>query len=190
MLAIGYSAAIRGIEAYVVRVEVVGVPVAQPSIHIVGLADRSIQESKERVDAAVRSCGFLFPTYRVVVNLAPADVRKEGAAFDVALALTILAMDEQIDGRRLRDVVAVGELALDGAIKPVGGVLPIAMGVKRSRHTRLIVPADNVEEAALVEGLTLYPVRTLAQAVDVVLGRGETGIRSHGASRPVAPEAA
>ena len=188
MLAIGYCGAVRGIEAYIVRVEVVGIATADVGIHIVGLADRSIQESKERVNAAIRSSGFLFPTYRVVVNLAPADVRKEGAAFDVALALTILAMDEQIDARRLRDVVAVGELALDGAIKPVGGVLPIAMGVKRSRHTRLIVPADNVEEAALVEGLTLYPVRTLAQAVDVVLGRGEAGIRSHGASRAAVSE--
>src|SRR5262252_4618068 len=116
MLAIGYSAALRGIDAYLVRIEVVGVPTAECGIHIVGLADRAIQESKERVNAAVRSCGFLFPTYKVVVNLAPANVRKEGAAFDLALALTILAMDQQLDGRRLRDVVAVGELALDGAI--------------------------------------------------------------------------
>src|SRR5580704_12186358 len=130
MLAIGYSAAVRGIDAYVVRVEAVGVPVADPSIHIVGLADRSIQESKERVNAAVRSCGFLFPTYKVVVNLAPADVRKEGAAFDIPLALTILAMDQQLDAKRLADVAAVGELALDGAVKPVGGVLPIAICLK------------------------------------------------------------
>src|ERR1700736_5005276 len=150
MLAIGYSAAVRGIDAYVVRVEVVGVPVADPSIHIIGLADRSIQESKERVNAAVRSCGYLFPTYKVVVNLAPADVRKEGAAVDVALALSILGMDQQIDARRLRDVVAIGELALDGAVKAVGGVLPIAIGIKRAGFRRLILPADNLAEAALV----------------------------------------
>src|SRR5690242_8568788 len=129
MLAIGYSAALRGIESYLVRVEIVGVPVADPAIHIVGLADRSVQESKQRVNAAVRSCGFLFPTYRVVVNLAPADVRKEGAAFDLPLALTVLAIDQQIDAHRLRDVVAIGELALDGAVKPVGGVLPVAAGL-------------------------------------------------------------
>src|SRR5260370_29061001 len=116
MIAIGYSAAVRGIDAYVVRVEVVGVPVADPSIHIVGLADRAIQESKERVNAAVRSSGFLFPTYKVVVNLAPADVRKEGAAFDVALALTLLAMDQQLDAKKLADFVAIGELPLDGAV--------------------------------------------------------------------------
>src|SRR5260370_39341112 len=115
MIAIGYSAAVRGIDAYVVRVEVVGVPVADPSIHIVGLADRSIQESKERVNAAVRSSGFLFPTYKVVVNLAPADIRKEGAVFDVALAMTVLAMDQQLDAKQITDFVAVGELALDGA---------------------------------------------------------------------------
>src|SRR5215472_14891311 len=162
MLAIGYSAAIRGIEAYVVRVEVVGVPVAQPSIHIVGLADRSIQESKERVDAAVRSCGFLFPTYKVVVNLAPADVRKEGAAFDVALALSVLAMDQQLDSKRLRDFVAIGELALDGAVKPVGGVLPIAIGIKRAGFKHLVLPADNIAEAA----------------VDVALGRSAIGVPS------------
>jgi magnesium chelatase family protein len=169
---------VRGIDAYVVRVEVVGVPVANPSIHIVGLADRSVQESKERVDAAVRSCGYLFPTYKVVVNLAPADVRKEGAAFDVALALTVLAMDQQLDARRLGDVVAIGELALDGAVKPVGGVLPVAIGIKRAGFRKLILPADNLAEAALVGGLALYPVRTLHQAVDVVLGRSTLGMQS------------
>jgi magnesium chelatase family protein len=185
MLAIGFSAALRGIDAYIVRVEVVGIPTPDVSIHIVGLADRSIQESKERVNAAIRSSGFLFPTYKVVVNLAPAGVRKEGSGFDVALALTILAMDQQIDVRRLRDVVAIGELALDGAVKPVGGVLPIAIGVKRSSHTRLIVPADNLAEAALVDGLTLYPVRTLAQAVDVVLGHGVPAVASNGRAHEV-----
>lgn len=183
MLAIGYSAAVRGIDAYVVRVEVVGVPVADPSIHIVGLADRSIQESKERVNAAVRSCGFLFPTYKVVVNLAPADVRKEGAAFDIALALTILAMDQQLDAKRLSDIVAVGELALDGAVKPVRGVLPVAIGLKREGFKRLILPAGNLAEAALVDGLTLYPVRTLHHAVDVVLGRSELAMASGNAAQ-------
>ncbi|HXW75992.1 MAG TPA: magnesium chelatase domain-containing protein, partial [Candidatus Eremiobacteraceae bacterium] len=178
MLAIGYSAAVRGIEAYVVRVEVVGVPVADPAIHIVGLADRAIQESKERMNAAVRSCGFLFPTYKIVANLAPADVRKEGAAFDVALALTVLAMDQQLDAKRLLDVPAIGELALDGAVKAVGGVLPIALGIKQAGFRRLILPADNLAEAALVEGLTLYPVRTLNAAVDVVLGRAGDGFRA------------
>jgi len=171
VLAIGYSGAVRGIDAYVVRVEVVGIPTADVGIHIVGLADRSIQESRERVNAAVRSCGYLFPTYKIVVNLAPADVRKSGAAFDLALALTILAMDQQLEGVRLRDVVAIGELALDGAVKAVGGVLPIAIGVKRAGYRRLILPAQNVAEAALVDGLALYPVHTLQQAADVVLGR-------------------
>jgi len=184
MLAIGYAAALRGIDAYIVRVEVVGVPVASPSIHIVGLADRSIQEAKERVDAAVRSCGFLFPTYKVVVNLAPADVRKEGAAFDVALALTVLAMDQQLDAKRLADFVAIGELALDGAVKSVGGVLPIAVGVKRAGFKKLVLPAENIAEAALVDGLTLYPVRTLHQAVDVALGRGSAGVLSGGGGDP------
>ena len=180
MLAIGYSAALQGIDAYVVRVEAVGVPVADASIHIVGLADRAIQESKERVNAAVRSSGFLFPTYKVVVNLAPADVRKEGAAFDVALALTVLAMDQQLDAKRLVDFAAIGELALDGAVKPVGGVLPIAIGLKRAGFKRFVLPAENLAEAALVEGLTLYPVRTLHQAVDVALGRSELAVASGG----------
>ena len=178
MLAIGYSTALRGIEAYVVRVEVVGVPTTDVSIHIVGLADRSIQESKERVNAAVRSCGFLFPTYKVVVNLAPANIRKEGASFDLALALTILAMDEQIEASRLLDFICLGELALDGAVKGVGGVLPAAIGAKSAGFSRLILPAENLAEAALVEGLTLFPVRTLQQAVQVVLGLGDGGVRS------------
>lgn len=168
-----------------VRVEVVGVPTTECGIHIVGLPDRAIQESRERVNAAVRSCGFLFPTYKVVVNLAPANIRKEGASFDVALALTILAMDQQIDASRLREIVCLGELALDGAVKPVGGVLPAAIGLKHAGFSRLLLPADNLAEAALVEGLTLYPVRTLPQAVQVVLGLSDTGLRSDGVSQPV-----
>lgn len=180
VIALGYSAALRGIDAYIVRVEVVGVPTTDAGIHIVGLADRSIQESKERVNAAVRSCGFLFPTYKVVVNLAPADIRKEGAAFDVALALSVLAMDEQLDAARLRDIVCLGELALDGAVKPVGGVLPAALGVKKAGFSKFLLPADNLPEAALVDGLTLYPVRTLQQAVQVVLGLSDLGVRSGG----------
>lgn len=178
VLAIGYSTALRGIEAYVVRVEVVGVPTTDVSIHIVGLADRAIQESKERVNAAVRSCGFLFPTYKVVVNLAPANIRKEGASFDLALALTILAMDEQIDASRLHDFICLGELALDGAVKGVGGVLPAAIGAKSAGFSKLILPAENLAEAALVEGLTIFPVRTLQQAVQVVLGLDDGGVRS------------
>lgn len=183
VLAIGYSGAVRGIDAYVVRVEVVGIPTSDVGIHIVGLPDRSIQESRERVNAAVRSCGYLFPTYRIVVNLAPADVRKAGAAFDLALALTILAMDQQLDARRLGDIVAIGELALDGAVKPVGGVLPIALGVKRAGYRRLLLPAENLAEAALVEGLALYPVRTLQHAVDVALGRIKPAACPAGASQ-------
>jgi len=185
MLAIGYSAALRGIEAYLVRVEVVGVPTTECGIHIVGLADRAIQESRERVNAAVRSCGFLFPTYKVVVNLAPANIRKEGASFDVALALTILAMDQQIDASRLCDIVCLGELALDGAVKSVGGVLPVAIGLKRAGFSRLLLPAENLAEAALVEGLTLYPVRTLPQAVQVVLGLSDVALRSDNVAQPV-----
>jgi len=185
MLAIGYSAALRGIEAYLVRVEVVGVPTTECGIHIVGLADRAIQESRERINAAVRSCGFLFPTYKVVVNLAPANIRKAGASFDVALALTILAMDQQIDASRLSDIACLGELALDGAVKPVGGVLPAAIGLKRAGFSRLLLPADNLAEAALVEGLTLYPVHTLPQAVQVVLGLSDVALRSESVSQPV-----
>ncbi len=180
MLAIGHAAALRGIDAIVVRVEVVGVPVASGGIHIVGLADRSIQESKERVDAAIRSSGFLFPTYKVVANLAPADLRKAGAMFDLALALTILAMDQQLDARRLIDIVCLGELALDGSVKAVPGVLPSAIGVKNAGYRRLMLPAENLPEAALVDGLILHPVRTLQQAVDVVLGRDAPAVRSGG----------
>jgi magnesium chelatase family protein len=186
MLATGYAAAIHGVDAYLVRVEVVGVPTTDVGIHIVGLADRAIQESRERVNAAVRSCGFLFPTYRVVVNLAPADRRKEGAAFDLALALTILAMDQQLDASRLGEFVCLGELALDGAVMPVGGVLPAAIGIKRAGFTRLLVPA-NAQEAALVDGLTLYPVRTLQQAVQVVLGLSDIAVPSERIADNTAP---
>ncbi len=115
-------------------------PTAESGVHIIGLADRAILESKERVNAAVRSCGFLFPTYKVVVNLAPAQVRKHGAVVDLALALTVLAMDQQIEASRLRDIICLGELALDGAVKPVGGVLPAAIGAKQAGYSRLLLP--------------------------------------------------
>lgn len=188
VLAIGYSTALRGIEAYVVRVEVVGVPTTDISIHIVGLADRAIQESKERVNAAVRSSGFLFPTYKVVVNLAPANIRKEGASFDLALALTILAMDQQLETTRLHEFICLGELALDGAVKGVGGMLPAAIGAKAAGFLKMLLPAENLAEAALVDGLMLYPVRTLQHAVQVVLGLGEAGVRSSEAQKCSEPE--
>ena len=183
MLAIGYSAALHGIDAYPVRVEVVGVPTTDVGIHIVGLADRAIQESRERVNAAVRSSGFLFPTYRVVVNLAPANRRKEGASFDLALALTVLAMDQQLDGSRLGEFVCLGELALDGAVMPVGGVLPATIGAKKAGFRKVLLPFDNLKEAALVDDLMLYPVRTLQQAVQVVLGLSDIGVVSDGISK-------
>ena len=109
------------------------------------------------MNAAVRSSGFLFPSYKIVCNLAPADIRKAGAMFDLALALTILGMDQQIDAARLRDVVCLGELALDGSVKSVPGVLPSAIGIKRAGYRRLMLPEENLAEAALVDGLSLHP---------------------------------
>jgi len=178
VLAIGYSAAVRGIDAYIVQVEVVGIATADPVIHIVGLPDRAIVEAKERVNAAVRSSGFLFPTYKVVVNLAPADVRKEGAAFDLALALAILAMDQQLRDSCLRDVVCLGELALDGAVRPVAGILPIVIEASRAGFKKILLPAGNLPEAMLVHGLTLHPVRTLHDAVQALLGLSDTAVTS------------
>lgn len=171
MLALAYSAAIAGIDAHVVRVETdsaAGVPV----FAIVGLPDRALNESRERVRAAIVNSGFGFPPGRLLVNLAPADMRKTGVAFDLAIALALLATDEQIAHAALRDYVVCGELALDGALRAVPGVLAMTLAAKHAGFGRIVVPDANLDEAALVDGIDVYAVPTLCDAVGVALGHG------------------
>jgi magnesium chelatase family protein len=171
MLAHTFSAAIAGIDAYVVRVETDSAA-GTPSLAIVGLPDRALNESKERVRAAIINSGFGLPPGRLLVNLAPADMRKAGVGFDLAIALALLATDEQVADRPLHDYVACGELALDGTLRAVPGVLAMTLAAKQAGFGRIVVPEANRDEAALVAGIDVYAVPALSDAVAVMLGSG------------------
>jgi magnesium chelatase family protein len=171
MIALAFSAAIAGIDAHVVRVETDSAA-GTPAFAIVGLPDRVLNESRERVRAAIVNSGFGFPPGRLLVNLAPADMRKEGVGFDLPIALALLATDEQITVAALREHVICGELALDGTLRAVPGVLAMTLAAQRAGFASIIVPEVNREEATLVEGIDVYAVPTLADAVAVLLGHG------------------
>jgi len=167
MLAIVRTAAVYGIEASQVQVEV-DVSFGLPQFAMVGLPDASVRESRDRVRSAIRNSGFEFPPHRVTVNLAPAGVRKAGTSFDLPIALGVLAASGRVTRRQVDDTLLVGELSLDGAIQPARGVLPIAAAARRDGVAGLLLPAANAAEAAVVSGLRLYPVRTLPEAVAAI----------------------
>ena len=173
MLAIVQSAALFGIEAQPVRVEVDVSDGGLPATILVGLPDASVRESRDRIDSAIRNSGIEFPKRKVTVNLSPADMRKVGSAFDLPIALGKLAAAELMPRDRLDRMVVVGELALDGAVRPVRGILPIAAQARRDGVERLLLPHANAGEAGIVGGLTVLPVTSLEEAVSVVAGRSE-----------------
>ena len=162
--------ALQGVDAFRVDLEVDFLRKGMPAFVMVGLAEGAVREAKERVFAALRSCGFTLPAARITVNLAPADRRKAGSAYDLPLAVALLAASGVVPEERVRGWFLAGELSLGGAIKPVPGVLPLAM-LARSEGARGIVTApENASEAALVEGLPAYGPATLDEAVRVLLG--------------------
>ena len=161
----------HGIDGYVVRVEADSAP-GTPGLTIIGLPDRALSESRERVRAAIFNSGFSYPAGRLLVNLSPADIRKEGPAFDLAIALALMAIDEQIDRLSLQSFIALGELALDGSVRAVEGILPMVLGARNAGFSRLIVPKANIEEAALVDDVELFGVSNLQDAVATLLGNG------------------
>ncbi len=166
-----HTATLHGIDAMGVQVEAtVG---AGLGMFLVGLPDNAIKESQDRIRAAFAGSEMRMPGKRLVVNLAPADVRKEGSGFDLPIAVAILAASEQVDARRLGEYVVVGELSLDGGVKPVKGVLSVAVEARRGGFRGVIVPVDNVPEAAVVQGLEVIGVETLRQAADFLNGEEE-----------------
>ena len=169
MLAKVHSAAVLGIDAYPVEVEV-NSGLGQPAIVIVGLPDAAVKESRDRVKTAIENSGFRFVAGRTTINLAPADMKKQGPSFDLPIAVGLLAANEQIVGQRLDDLVIVGELALSGAVRSVNGVLTIAMCARAHGKRGMIVPADNAAEAAVVQGLEVYPVKNLREVAEFVAG--------------------
>jgi magnesium chelatase family protein len=167
VLACVRTAAVVGVDACPVHVEV-EVSHGFPRFVMVGLPDTSVRESRDRVKSAIRNSGYEFPPHRIIVNLAPADVRKAGASFDLPIALGILAAAGVVERRHIPDVVLLGELSLDGSIHSARGVLPIAAGARREGLRGILLPASNAREAAIVVGLDVLPVTSLAGAVRVL----------------------
>ncbi|KPK29006.1 MAG: hypothetical protein AMJ61_00540 [Desulfobacterales bacterium SG8_35_2] len=159
------SAALLGIDAYLVEVEA-SLERGLMNFALVGLPDSAVKESKERVNAAIKNSGFEFPQKRVTINLAPADIRKEGSGYDLPIAIGILAAHAEISEAKLNDHVIMGELALDGSLRPIHGALSVAWEARQKNMTGLIVPRENAKEAAMAESVKVYPVETLRQAVE------------------------
>lgn len=166
MLVKSYAAAVQGISATIVTIEVN----CTKGIHfyLVGLPDVAVRESHERIISAFQVTGYEFPRRRIVVNMAPADIRKEGSAYDLPLAMGILAAAEVIDPERLGQYMMMGELSMDGSLQPVKGILPIALKAREEGFKGLIVPKQNAREAAVVEGLEVYGVDTIKEVIDFI----------------------
>jgi len=171
MLAKIYSAAVYGIDAYEVEIEVNGAG-GSPKIIIVGLPDTAVKESQDRVTTAISNSGYHWPRGRTTINLAPADIKKEGPSFDLPIALGMVAVAEELDGSLFDRFSFVGELALTGAVRPVKGVLPVAIEARRRGKQALIVPGANAREASMVSGIDIYGVQNLRQTFEFI--RGET----------------
>ncbi len=169
MLSKVLSSAVMGVDAYVVSVEV-DIARGLPSFSTVGLPEGAVRESKERVKAAITNSGYHFPSDRITVNLAPADIKKEGAAFDLPMALGILAATGLLENSDCADHIFLGELALDGIIRSVKGVLPMAITARERALKGIFLPAENANEAAVVDGIAVYPVQTLSQVIDALKG--------------------
>ncbi|MBK5100172.1 MAG: YifB family Mg chelatase-like AAA ATPase [Desulfobacteraceae bacterium] len=172
MLARVLSSAVIGIDAYIVEVEV-DISQGLPSFTTVGLPEGAVRESKDRVKAAIKNSGYHFPSDRITVNLAPADVKKEGSAFDLPMAIGILAATGLVEPASCADHLFLGELALDGIIRPVKGVLPMAIAAKRLGIKGIFLPSENATEAGVVEGVNIYPIISLSQVIEALSGVSE-----------------
>jgi magnesium chelatase family protein len=178
MLALVRSATVLGVEAADVFVEVDVAP-ALPSFTTVGLPDSTVRESRDRVRAAIRNAGFEFPIERITVNLAPAELPKEGAAFELPMAIGILKATGVVKSGLIENVMVIGELSLDGHIRPVRGALPVALHCRRRGVPRLLVPEGNADEAAVIGGVDVIPLATLHEALEYLNGEREIPARRH-----------
>lgn len=168
MLAKVYSAAVLGVDAFEVEIEVNAARGGEPVIVIVGLPDTAVKESKDRVTTAISNSGFRWPDTRCTVNLAPADVKKEGPSFDLPIALGMVAVTAKADAGAFSEYACVGELALTGAVRPVKGVLPITLEARRSGKRAILVPQSNAAEASVVEGIEVYGINDLREAFNLI----------------------
>lgn len=164
MLAKTFGSAVQGVNAFIVTIEVT---VNQGmKFLMVGLPDSAVKESEQRVEAAIKHLGYRMPRQKVVVNLAPADIRKEGSAYDLPIALGVLSASGQLFTEELDKYIIMGELALDGELRPIKGVLPIAIEARRQGYKGFILPKENETEAAIVNNLDIIGVKTLQEAID------------------------
>ena len=169
MLVKSYAAAVQGISATVITIEVNCTKGIQ--FFLVGLPDVAVRESHERIISALQVSGYKFPRNRIVINMAPADIRKEGSSYDLPLAIGILAAAEELDASRLGHYMMMGELSLDGSLKPVKGILPIAIKAREEGFKGFIVPKQNAREAAVVNDLDVYGVSTIKEVIEFIAGR-------------------
>ena len=170
MISIVKSMSLHGLEGYPIEVQV-DVSGGLPCFEIVGLPDTSIREAKERVKTAIKNSGFELQSRRIIVNLAPANTKKEGSYLDLPIAIAILLNIEEIQKQDLKNTIFIGELSLDGKINKINGVLPICIEARRLGIERVIVPLENSNEAAIVEGIDVIGVKTLEQVVDYLNGQ-------------------
>jgi len=170
-----FGCAVFGIEATVVTIEVnmdTGI-----NFHIVGLPDSAIKESQQRIDAALKNNGYRIPGKKITINLAPADVRKEGSAYDLPISIAMLAASDQLVSPSLDESIIMGELALDGELRPVRGALLMAVRAKESGFKRVILPFENVAEAGVVDGVEVYGVKHIRDVISFL--SGETLLLPH-----------
>ena len=171
MVAKTYGAAVYGVDAKLITVEV---NIGQGTrVHISGLADNAVKESQHRVESAIKQLGYYFPRHKVVVNLAPADIRKEGSAFDLPIALGLLTSSGQMPETALSEYLIMGELSLDGELRPIKGVLPIAIEARQNNLKGMIIPKENAREAAIVNDLDIIGVDDLKEAIEFLEGKIE-----------------
>lgn len=168
MLVKTYGSAVYGINATTITIEVnidTGI-----KFFLVGLPDNAVKESQQRIEAALKNSGYRMPGKKIVINMAPADIKKEGSAYDLTIAIGILAASGQIISERIGDYIIMGELSLDGSLQPIKGALPIALQALKENFKGIILPQQNVREAAIVEGLSVYGVENIKQVIDFLNG--------------------
>lgn len=169
MLSIVKSMSLMGLDGYLVEVQV-DISAGIPSWDIVGLPDTSVKEAKERVRTAIRNSGYDILSRKIVVNLAPADIKKEGSFFDLPIAVGILMCNEEIEPKLKENVILIGELSLDGSLNRVSGILPMCIEAKRLGIQKVILPIENAKEAAVVEGLTIIGAKDLQEVIQYING--------------------
>ncbi len=177
------SAAVYGIDANIIQVEVdcSGIKTDQDHFHTVGLPDAAVRESRDRVRAALKNCGYDIPPTHITINLAPADIKKEGSGFDLPMALGIVGAYGGLTRKEIDDCLFVGELSLDGGVRGIRGTLPIALEARSRKISRLVVPEANAREAAMVGGVDVYPVRSLLDVIHFVnSGNGIAPLKADG----------